>query len=769
MAAVAVFVMGAIHARADTDPYTDIQPVPTPSLYGGVGLLDMRNARFMPDGYFWIDGDVKKPDNRVSVNFQAAPWLETTFRFTVDYGVPPPGQRAYYKYSTDMKFRLFQEGEYTPQVAFGMQDFIGLGLFSAEYLVASKRWGPLDLTLGAGWGRLATVPSFKNPLCSLITSFCTRETFGNDSFGSNGGVPLVNSFLRGQNVGLFGGVEYQTPIPKLTLKVEYSSDGYSVESTTLNHVTGRITNYAGEPVNVGVQYRFWSNVDLGVAYMYGNWLSVNLDIILNPNEPIWPIRIDPQPPIVARADADVRAMGAAGAVAGPNSALDERWREHFVDLAKIPPLDRRPPDPSMASASSTHSSAPAAGQSAPASPPPDTLALMRQSIEDQYLDVDGIAIRKDVVKVMIENLQYLRDAEAISRTIRALSASAPPDINVFEVTVAYAHVPITTVTVPRSQIDAMGVQTGTPAELWASSILADAAPSTRDGPILGYPRFNWSVFPGIREDLFDPNNPAYVGVGASVSTSLEIIPGLVLYDQGTYKLWSDFNNITRTSNSLLPHVRSDVALYLKNGFTGINNLYFADYFKPAPEIYARLSAGIIEDMFGAVGGEALYRPYGQRWAVGADLYEAFQRNTNELFGFGQYNYHVLTGHATLYVETPWDDTTAVVRVGRYLAGDYGGTFELLKRFDTGVVIGAWATFTNVPFSKFGEDSFDKGIKIVIPTEWLLPFGSQTSYELDLRPVQRDGGQALSNDATLYDLTQPSSYGDLQRQWAHVFQ
>jgi hypothetical protein len=243
----------------------------------------MRSARFMPDGYFWLDGDVKKPDNRVSVNFQAAPWLETAFRFAVNYGIPPAGQRAFYKYSTDMKFRLFQEGEYTPQVAFGMQDFIGLGLYSAEYLVASKRFGPLDLTAGMGWGRLASVPAFENPLCAAITHFCTRPAFGN-SLGAKGGVPLVNSFLRGQNVGLFGGVEYQTPIPKLTLKVEYSSDAYSKESTTRNSRTGQITNYAAEPVNVGVQYRFWSNVDLGVAYMYGNWLSVNLDIILNPNE-----------------------------------------------------------------------------------------------------------------------------------------------------------------------------------------------------------------------------------------------------------------------------------------------------------------------------------------------------------------------------------------------------------------------------------------------------------------------------------------------------
>ncbi|HEY6578822.1 MAG TPA: YjbH domain-containing protein, partial [Rhizomicrobium sp.] len=72
-------------------------------------------------------------------------------------------------------------------------------------------------------------------------------------------------------------------------------------------------------------------------------------------------------------------------------------------------------------------------------------------------------------------------------------------------------------------------------------------------------------------------------------------------------------------------------------------------------------------------------------------------------------------------------------------------------------------------STFGEGSFDKGIRIVIPMEWALPLGTTTKFEEDLRPIQRDGGQPLDNDAELYDMTQSSSYGDLERQWPHVFQ
>ena len=77
-AAAAAFVQG--HASAQTYTYVDQPFLPTASNYGGVGLLDMRNARFMPDGYLSLTGSLKVPDDRIALTFQALPWLETTIR-----------------------------------------------------------------------------------------------------------------------------------------------------------------------------------------------------------------------------------------------------------------------------------------------------------------------------------------------------------------------------------------------------------------------------------------------------------------------------------------------------------------------------------------------------------------------------------------------------------------------------------------------------------------------------------------------------------------
>jgi hypothetical protein len=867
-AAAAIFAEG----RADAQTYTYVdQPfLPTASNYGGVGLLDMRNARFMPDGYLSFTGILKSPDDRIALTFEALPWLEATIRYTIDYALPPPQQRALYSREFDLKARLFQETEYTPQVAVGLQDIIGTGQYAAEYLVASKYVGPFDLTAGLGWGSLAQRDVFQNPLCSIYSSFCRRPPF------TGQGGTLTLDYFRGKDVGLFGGIEYQTPIPKLTFKVEYSTYAYQEESRVQH------TDYERIPVNVGLSYRFWSSVDVGVEFMGGRELAVKVSMALDPTKPNFPARIDEPPPFTARTEAEAIAaqteidiasagpnptpqtraggrqrsapianpiVGSNGYPAGNPAPTtqpgDEPWRVHFVDLtAPAPAPDVRPPDPAMSSAASADQNIgrllhdaglhvtdnwidgrtlvvqidnrpnldagsiceALSGQersiagvreiafvgsdwnpikfcdnTGPRVQPqavsasidsfitvskPDLIRKMRAAIAAQKLIVEGIAINGTVLDVEIENERYLRDAEAIGRTVRALSAVAPASITAFRITTSIDQIPLTTVTISRTEIDALGNSTATPAEVWSSSVLADASPSVDYGNGQRFPRFDWSIFPSLQKELFDPNNPVYIGIGISGSTHTELLPGLTLDAEATYSIWNNFGSITRTSNSVLPHVRSDAALYLKYGASGIDDVTLSYYSKLAPDVYTRVSAGYIETMFGGGGGEVLYRPFGSRWAVGVDMWQVWQRNYNDLFGFQHYN--TATGHVSLYWETPWYNITTVLRGGRYLAGDYGGTFEVYRRFDTGILVGGWFTLTNVPFSKFGEGSFDKGIRIVIPLEWVLPFGTTTKENLDLRPVERDGGQRLVNDTTLFDMTQSSSEGDLQQQWPSVF-
>ncbi len=156
----------------------------------------------------------------------------------------------------------------------------------------------------------------------------------------------------------------------------------------------------------------------------------------------------------------------------------------------------------------------------------------------------------------------------------------------------------------------------------------------------------------------------------------------------------------------------------------------------------------------------LWRPQGARWAVGIDGYEVWQRDFDRLFGLQPY--HAFTGHVALYYASPWYGLDFALRAGRYLAGDDGVTFELSRRFATGIEIGGYFTRTNVSASRFGDGAFDKGIFIRIPLGWGLPMESQSELGLDLRPVARDGGQRLNGDASLFEETRRSSEDEMRR-------
>ena len=72
------------------------------------------------------------------------------------------------------------------------------------------------------------------------------------------------------------------------------------------------------------------------------------------------------------------------------------------------------------------------------------------------------------------------------------------------------------------------------------------------------------------------------------------------------------------------------------------------------------------------------RPY----AIGLDVNWVAQRQYTQ--NIGTLGYSVVTGQASLYLDLPVWNLYTVVRGGRYLAGDWGGTIEMGRRFDSGI-------------------------------------------------------------------------------------
>ena len=180
-----------------------------------------------------------------------------------------------------------------------------------------------------------------------------------------------------------------------------------------------------------------------------------------------------------------------------------------------------------------------------------------------------------------------------------------------------------------------------------------------------------------------------------------------------------------------------------------------DYiFNPMDDVYARLDVGLMEEMFGGVGGEVLYRPYRSKWALGLVAHKVRQRDYDQRFTFRKYE--VTTGHLEFYYQFP-KGITSQVYAGKYLGGDKGVTVDLSRRFRTGFTLGIFASKTNISSKEFGEGSFDKGFYFAIPTDLFYPSYEPGFISFGLHPLTKDGGAILNHSSTLFAL-----FGDTTR-------
>ena len=170
-------------------------------------------------------------------------------------------------------------------------------------------------------------------------------------------------------------------------------------------------------------------------------------------------------------------------------------------------------------------------------------------------------------------------------------------------------------------------------------------------------------------------------------------------------------------------------------------------------------------MFAGVSSELLWKPVDSSLALGAELNYVVQREYDMGFGAQEFDdiggtYDVVTGHLSAYYDFA-NDFHGRLDVGRYLAGDWGATFTLDREFSNGWLIGAYASFTDVPFDEFGEGSFDKGILVSVPLDWVLGNAARDSSDVSLASLSRDGGARLNIGNRLYDTVRSGHLGALE--------
>ena len=212
-------------------------------------------------------------------------------------------------------------------------------------------------------------------------------------------------------------------------------------------------------------------------------------------------------------------------------------------------------------------------------------------------------------------------------------------------------------------------------------------------------------------------------------------------------------------------MRRNQDLYTEEGNPGIEYLAFAHYGRLADTVFGRVTLGYLEEMYGGISTEVLWKPVQSRWALGGELNYVLQRDFDKRLGFQ--DYETATGHVSAYYAFP-NGFHGQIDLGRYLAGDWGGSFSVDREFENGWRVGAYFTLTNMPFDEFGEGSFDKGFRVTIPTDFILGKPNRANVATELQSLNRDGGARLDVNGRLYEIVRDGHYGDMSASWGRFW-
>ncbi|MDG3435001.1 YjbH domain-containing protein [Vibrio parahaemolyticus] len=703
-------LMGPALVWAQDMPFEAPSLQPSQSDFGGVGLMQMPTGRMAPEGEFNFSVTGSDEYLFYNVTLQLMPWLETTIRYTQVKDLPysssfPDVDNEYTDKGIDFKFRLWEESEYIPEIALGVRDFAGTGLFDAEFIAATKRYsnsklGTFDFTLGMGWGYLGTRDNITNPFCKASDKFCERS----EEFLDSGGTTNFDRAFKGP-AALFGGIEFQTLHAPLRFKVEYDSNDYSTDYVV---VGADVDMKPHTPWNFGVLYRL-GMADFRLSYERGDTLVAGLTLNTNFNDmpSFW--RDTPTPEVEDNQ---------------PKELSDVDWARVTENLDKI------------------------------------------AGYQNTRIYVDD-----NTVTVVGEQKKYRDRTEAHEKAAAVLHNEMPDDIDTYAINErSRGLVGEQTIISKEKYRDFAQVNYINP-KIEDATSRATTKP-TGESIYDGFERFDWGFAPKLVQTLGNAEDFYLFSVGLSGNASYWLTDNLEI---GGSLYWDWYNNydkfiyVTPPDGTTVPRVRTMFRAYQNEHAVTMSNLQLTWFQEYSNTMVQQFYAGYLESMFAGVGTEFLYRPQGANWAIGADVNVISQRDPQSYFGvydekwqnvpeYGR-PFQVIdkgfTGFVSGYYYPQWEflqDLMIQVDVGQFLAGDVGTQINVSKQFKSGVIAGAFASFTDLSADEFGEGSFTKGFYLSIPFDIMTVKPSNNRANFSWQPLTRDGGQKLGRKYSLIELT-----------------
>lgn len=792
---------GSLPAVDPTELYRVSRDLPvSANIWGETGLLQTPSARTTPSGTAAATLGLFQPYGNLNLYFAPLNGVEFIMRYTninnIPYGSQAlSGGQSYKDKSTGLKVRLLNENAYIPELAVGVRDLLGTGLFSGEYFVANKRHNDFDFSLGMGWGQLGTRNNVTNPFVTAFgQNFTTRPTVTTNQGGTSTG-----GFFHG-TAALFGGVQYHTPWDNVVLKAEIDGNNYQQlpfsgtlpVKSIFNFGATYQTKYAdftvGSLGNSQVMFilSLHERLDLLSTPKLAEAKAVSVELkpvgSYTPTNPSLLIVSNPSsksaPITNSASNSSKNIQQSVAHNPQSNAALNGKVSNPSNELATANNGNLVGSSSTIENAQTTNSELNTLG--ALNTSPANITELYNKTLIDfekqTQWQVKGLrgTDRTWTIHLLDASGVFLRSR--INRGVTVLHRDAPRDVETFKIQLYNWGMLVSEFNVDRKQWMLSQTQLLPPSQRRPSITTESTANLPADG---GNPFFKTAAKPNVsaateKEDPYfvdELNHKSFkTNLGVSYSQVVGSPDSPFLFSLGVkadalYKFrentWITGTVNTRVIDNFgkynydppptgLQPVRTDIRQYMTQSIATMPNLQATNTGKLADNHFISAYAGYLESMFAGVGGEYLYRPTDSKIALGVDANRVRQRQFNGWTSMQ--NYAVTTGHVTGYWDTGIQDILVKMSYGKYLAGDVGGTLDVSRVFQNGVKIGAYATRTNVDYAQFGEGSFDKGLYLSIPFDAFFAKHSDSVANLLFTPLIRDGGAMLFRKYRLYDMT-----------------
>lgn len=694
---------------------------PSYSNYGTLGLIQNPNARFHEEGTLAFNWTKAEPYTRGSILAYPFNWLEATYYYTdIDNALYSrtflfSGNQTYKDKGFEFKLKLSEETKLYPAIAVGVRDPAGTGRFSAEYLVASKRFYNLDATIGIGWGGLGGGSNkISNPMTNISDRFRNRNKI-TDGYG---GEFNTDSFFSGKEAGFFGGIEYVLPNLKgARIKLEYDSTDYRVEGFPFGSASDPLGLYpVKQPdsrINFGVMIPFSNRFQFSLGIIKGNTLSLGFSM----NGPF-----GRKNPFFSKNDKASKVENAEIV-----KRINTRREDLFTYRTSL-------------------------------------LAMNKNNISLKNADIDG-----EKLTLVYSQSQFTSYMQANGRITDVLSDILPDRIKKLELINTNAGLGLYSVTIQRDLFkkyqETKSINIIKKYTKIESVNLDDREFAYK--PNTSYPTHFWKLTPSLRSQIGGPDGFYFGDLRLAFHSELQLAKNISILTNVSTGIYDNFDELKLASDSVLPHVRTEIVNYLKQSRDLAINRIQINYFKSRNKnFYYKFSAGYLESMFAGAGGEFLYRPFNSNISIGAELWRVKQREYD--IRFKTRDYSTTTGHINLYYRHAPSKVLVTLRGGRFLARDSGINFDFSRTFDNGLRIGAFFSQTDISEAEFGEGSFDKGFYFFIPIDSFFTNYRKGVTGFGLRPLTRDGAAILHHGHSLFGVTDQGQRYNVERGWDWLY-